>query len=130
MGDASSVRGAAEGGDAVLHLAAVVAERPPAVTFERVNVEGTRNVVAEAERAHVPRLVHVSSLGADRGASAYHRSKRMGEEIARSFSRAWLVGRGAGQPTPAAAALVRRALSACGEAPPRPRPRWRRWPRA
>ncbi|WP_436604621.1 NAD-dependent epimerase/dehydratase family protein [Sorangium sp. So ce1036] len=273
IGDASSVRGAAEGCDAVIHLAAVVAERPPAVTFERVNVEGTRNVVAEAERARVQRLVHVSSLGADRGASAYRRAAhragarpvpgahaardargrrrargrdahrvrrdpdhgpaaararpgaRRGGRAARHHARhargpparrrgalpgrarrrrggrlrgadrtptsaratpssaGWrssssaacgakapprrrpAEGRGgrcrvmprpgarrgaarhsrrgaarcsppqpprrsAGQPTTAAAALLRRALSACGEAPLRPRPRWRRWPRA
>ncbi|KYF55267.1 hypothetical protein BE08_44825 [Sorangium cellulosum] len=91
IGDAASLRGAADGCDVVVHLAAVVAERPPEVTFERVNVEGTRNIVAEAERARVLRFVYVSSLGADRGESGYHRSKKQGEEIARTFSRAWMI---------------------------------------
>ncbi|WP_437940550.1 DUF1990 family protein [Sorangium sp. So ce341] len=91
IGDAASIRGAAEGCDAVIHLAATVAERPPEVTFERVNVEGTRNIVAEAERARVQRFVYVSSLGADRGESGYHRSKKAGEEIARTFSREWII---------------------------------------
>ncbi|KYF64782.1 hypothetical protein BE11_07835 [Sorangium cellulosum] len=93
IGDAASVHGAAEGCDAVVHLAAVVAERPPEVTFERVNVEGTRNLVAEAERARVLRFVYVSSLGADRGESAYHRSKKQGEDIARAFTREWIIVR-------------------------------------
>jgi NADH dehydrogenase len=64
----------------VIHLAAVVAEAGEA-TFQAVNVEGTRNVVREAEHAGVPRFVYVSSLGAERGVSPYHRSKREGEKI-------------------------------------------------
>lgn len=91
--DAASMQGAVEGCDAVLHLAAIVAERPPEVTFERVNVEGTRLLVAEAERAGVKRFVYVSSLGADRGESGYHRSKRQAEELVRAFSRQWLICR-------------------------------------
>ncbi|WP_437680243.1 DUF1990 family protein [Sorangium sp. So ce131] len=93
IGDAGAVHGAAEGCDAVIHLAAVVAERPPEVTFERVNAEGTRLLVEEAERARVKRFVYVSSLGADKGESDYHRSKRKGEEHARAFSREWVICR-------------------------------------
>lgn len=51
-----------------------------------VNVEGTRNVVREAERAGAVRLVYISSLGADRGASDYHKSKLEGERIALASS--------------------------------------------
>jgi uncharacterized protein YbjT (DUF2867 family) len=93
LGDEGSTRGAAEGCDAVLHLASIVAERPPELTFDRVNVEGTRALVAEAERAGVRRFVYVSSLGADRGASGYHRSKRQAEGLVRAFSRSWLICR-------------------------------------
>ncbi|HET7457759.1 MAG TPA: complex I NDUFA9 subunit family protein, partial [Gemmatimonadaceae bacterium] len=93
VADPADLRGAADGCDVVLHLVAVVRESPPEATFEKVNVEGTRNVVAEAERAGVRRLVYVSSLGADRGKSEYHRSKKAGEEIARRFSREWVVVR-------------------------------------
>jgi uncharacterized protein YbjT (DUF2867 family) len=91
--DAASLHGSADGCDAVLHLVGIVDEDPPATTFERVNVEGTRLVVAEAERAGVARLVYVSSLGADRGASPYHVSKAKGEEIARRCSLEWVVVR-------------------------------------
>jgi len=80
--DPDSLRGAANGCAALIHLAAVVAETPPDETFERVNVEGTRHVIEEAVRGGVVRSVYVSSLGADRGTSPYHRSKRTGEEIA------------------------------------------------
>jgi nucleoside-diphosphate-sugar epimerase len=87
------VRGAAEGCDAVLHVVGVVDESPPEATFENVNVQGTRRIVREAERSGVARLVYVSSLGADRGRSGYHRSKLAGEEIVRSFAGNWLICR-------------------------------------
>lgn len=95
-GDVSNeveVRGAADGCEAVIHLSAIVAETPPDVTFEKVNVDGTRNLVREAERAKVRRFVYVSSLGADRGESPYHRSKLRGEEVARTFDGAWIIVR-------------------------------------
>lgn len=79
--DAASLRGAADGCAAVIHMAAIVSESDGA-TFEQVNVEGTRNVVREAERAGAVRLVYISSLGAERGASDYHKSKLEGERIA------------------------------------------------
>ena len=96
-GDVSTdegVRGAADGCDAVLHVAGIVAESPPEVTFEAVNVEGTRRLVQEAGRAGVGRFVYVSSLGAERGESGYHRSKAAAEEVVRAgFSGEWLVVR-------------------------------------
>lgn len=91
VADASQVAGAAEGCDAVLHIAGIVEERPPRVTFDAVNVGGTRNLLAEAEVAGVKRFVHVSSLGADRGSSAYHDSKRQAEELVRRFPGDWLI---------------------------------------
>ena len=84
-------RGAADGCDAVIHLTAIVAEAPPEVTFERVNVEGTRHIVRESERAGVTRFIYVSSLGAERGDSPYHRSKRRAEEIAQTFAGKWII---------------------------------------
>ncbi len=82
-----SIRGVADGCDVVLHIAGIATERPPARTFQSVNVDGTRYVVLEAERAGVRRVVYVSSLGAERGSSAYHRSKCAAEDVVRAFSR-------------------------------------------
>ena len=48
-----SIRGGADGCDAVLHLAGIVDEQPPQRTFQAVNIEGTRYVTLEAERAGV-----------------------------------------------------------------------------
>lgn len=89
----AEVRGAAEGCDAVLHIVGIVDEVPPEVTFDNVNVQGTRRIVEEAERAGVRRLVYVSSLGADGGKSRYHASKRAGETIVERFRGSWLVCR-------------------------------------
>jgi uncharacterized protein YbjT (DUF2867 family) len=85
VSDATSLRGAAEGCDAVLHIAGIVREDPPEVTFTSVNVEGTANLIAEARRANVSRFVYVSSLGAESGESEYHRSKHAAEELVREF---------------------------------------------
>jgi len=85
VADEATIAGAAEGCDAVVHIAGIVRESPPDTTFERVNVDGTRNIVREAERAAVRRFVYVSSLGSEHGRSLYHRSKRDGEEIVRGF---------------------------------------------
>ena len=88
-----SLRGAADGCDVVLHLVAIVREDPPDRTFAAVNVDGTRAIVDEARRAGARRFIYVSSLGADRGKSDYHRSKLAGEEVARGFGGGALVVR-------------------------------------
>jgi uncharacterized protein YbjT (DUF2867 family) len=94
-GDVSSdkaVAGAAEGCDAVLHMAGIAHERPPELTFQAVNVDGTRRLAREAKRAGVRRFVYVSSLGAERGTSNYHRSKQAAEEALREVAPdGWLV---------------------------------------
>ena len=60
--DAETVARAADGCDAVFHLAAIYSyARRDADTMQRVNVEGTRAVLAAARRAAVPRVVMTSS---------------------------------------------------------------------
>lgn len=89
--DQSELRGCAEGCDVVLHVAGIIEESPPHNTYETVNVEGTRTIVREAERCKVGRFIYISSLGADAGTSAYHRSKRRAEEIVRGFAGGWII---------------------------------------
>ncbi|HEX7980334.1 MAG TPA: NAD-dependent epimerase/dehydratase family protein [Gemmatimonadaceae bacterium] len=91
--DPASIVGAADGCDAVLHIVGIVEEAPPKVTFERVNVGGTRNILTEAKRAGVRRFVYVSSLGAPQGASGYHRSKREAERLVTQFAGNWTICR-------------------------------------
>lgn len=93
VADASSLAGAADGCDAVVHIAGIAEEDPPKLTFEAVNVGGTRNILAEAKRANAQRFVFVSSLGADVGKSAYHQSKKAGEELVAASDLQWTVVR-------------------------------------
>jgi uncharacterized protein YbjT (DUF2867 family) len=93
VADASTLGGAAEGCDAVVHIAGIVEENPPDVTFEKVNVGGTRNIVEEAERAGVRRFVFVSSLGADTGQSDYQRSKLAAEQVVEQSGLDWTIVR-------------------------------------
>lgn len=88
-----SLTGAAEACEAVLHVAGISQETPPDRTFERVNVEGTRALLEEARRAGVRRFVYVSSLGADRGTSDYHRSKVAGEALVADYEPEWVIVR-------------------------------------
>jgi len=67
LDDAAGLRAAFDGADAVVHLAArvhVMAETAPdpLSEFQRVNVDGTRAVVAAAQAAGVRHLVFVSSI--------------------------------------------------------------------
>src|SRR3712207_840756 len=91
VSDAGAVKGSASDCDAVVHMAGIVAESPTEVTFENTNVEGTRNLVKEAERAGIGKFVYVSWLGAGRGESAYHRSKSKAEVLVHTFPDGWMI---------------------------------------
>jgi dihydroflavonol-4-reductase len=61
--DALSLLEHFKGKDAIFHLAGVVAYRKSQrALMERVNVEGTRNVVEVCREYKIPRLIHVSSV--------------------------------------------------------------------
>lgn len=89
--DQDKLSGCAEGCDLVLHVAGIMEESPPELTYETVNVDGTRNLVREAQRRRVGRFIYISSLGAEEGRSPYHRSKLRAEEIVRNFSGGWII---------------------------------------
>lgn len=93
VAESSTLRGAADGCDAVLHIAGIAAEEPPELTFEKVNVGGTRNMIDETKRAGVRRFVVVSSLGADIGTSEYHKSKLAAEELVQQSALEWTIVR-------------------------------------
>jgi nucleoside-diphosphate-sugar epimerase len=70
MADAAAVERAVDGVEAVVHLAAKVSLAGDPADFTRVNVDGTRTLLAAARAAGVRRFVHVSSpSGAHTGAS-------------------------------------------------------------
>ncbi len=70
--------------ETVIHLVAVIRERRN-VTFNGVNVQGTRNVVQAAVGSGVRRFIHMSALGANPNPKyRYTCSKWQGEEAVRS----------------------------------------------
>ena len=84
-----SLPGALDGCEAVVHLVGIISEVGDQ-TYERVHVDGTRNVVKAARAGGVGRFVHMSALGTRPEArSRYHRSKWAAEEAVRSSGLAW-----------------------------------------
>lgn len=59
--DIAALRRGTDGVSTVFHVAGRVGVWGPAADFHRVNVEGTRNVIAACRDARVPRLVYTSS---------------------------------------------------------------------
>jgi NADH dehydrogenase len=83
------------GCDAVVHLVGIIREyRARGITFERLHVEGTLNVLAAATAAHVRRYLHMSALGTGAGAvSLYHQTKWLAEEAVRASALPWTIFR-------------------------------------
>jgi nucleoside-diphosphate-sugar epimerase len=82
------LRAALDGVDAVVHLAGLTHSRR-ASEYDRVNVEGTRNLV-EAAR-DVERIVLVSTRAIDPAGGAYSASKARAEELVRAAPVGWVV---------------------------------------
>jgi len=86
-----SLRGAAEGCDAVIHLVGIISEISEQ-TFENVHLNATNNVLAEAKRARVKRWIQMSALGTRPNAvSRYHQTKWSAEESVRASGLDWTV---------------------------------------
>ena len=84
-----------EGCTALVHLVGIVREqRRRGVTFERLHVQATRNMIALARAAGVKRYVQMSALGTRPGArSPYHRTKWEAEEAVRATEFDWTIFR-------------------------------------
>jgi len=83
--DPASLRSAAEGCEAVVHLVAIIAGKPAA--FERVMAQGTRDLVAAAAHAGARRFVLMSALGTGERSKdlvPYFRAKWAMEEAVRA----------------------------------------------
>ncbi len=91
LADARDLEKAVRGCDAVLHIAGISEEEPPEITFEQVNVAGTRHLLDATQAAGNPFFIYISSLGADRGQSDYQKSKRRAEELVQAHPGPWLI---------------------------------------
>ena len=86
---------AVEGCDAVIHLVGIIREFPGrGITYERLLVQGTRNVLDAARAGGVSRHLQMSALGTRPGAvSGYHRTKWQAEEAVRGSGLRWTIFR-------------------------------------
>lgn len=81
--DRESLSGCLVGAEVVVHLVGLIADKGN-MTFERIHVEGTRNIVDEARHAGVRLFFYQSTLGASLNSpSRYLRTKAEAEEIVR-----------------------------------------------
>ena len=102
--DAESLRRAAEGQDAVVHLVAILNGKP--ADFERVMEQGTRDLLDAAREAGVGRFVLMSALGTSEETKdlvPYYRAKWTMEQDVRAsglehviFRPSFVFGRGGG----------------------------------
>lgn len=83
------------GCDATINLVGIIREFPGrGMTFERLHVAGTQNIIAAAKEAGVRRHLQMSALGTRPDAvSAYHRTKFRAEEIVRASGLDWTIFR-------------------------------------
>ncbi len=80
FGQRASITRAIEGASMVVNLIGILAEQRPG-DFERIHADGAGLIAAEATRAGVRRLAHVSAIGADAASdSDYAVSKAHGEQ--------------------------------------------------
>src|SRR3981189_2072152 len=89
--DERSVADALAGAWGVVNAVSLYLERGQE-TFHSVHVEAAQRVAAQAQRAGVERLVHVSGIGADRASPPrYIRKRGEGELVVRAFADALFV---------------------------------------
>lgn len=83
IANAGNLKGVCDGVDTVYHLAAVIIAFSDSL-YDRINVQGTRNLVREAVRAGVDQFVYVSSASVVYPKpTPYSLSKRVCEKIVR-----------------------------------------------
>jgi NADH dehydrogenase len=84
-----SVRGC----QAIINLVGIIREFPSrGITFERLHVQATANMLAAAKNAGIGRYLQMSALGTRKDArTEYHRSKFRAEELVRNSGLAWTI---------------------------------------
>ena len=96
IGDASTITAQMfEGIDVVLHLIGIIQESPGGQTFQRIHVDGTKNVIAAAKAANFQgRIIYMSAIGSSASsASEYSRTKAAAEELVRESGIAYTIFR-------------------------------------
>jgi NADH dehydrogenase len=93
--DASSLVGAIDGCDAVIHLVGIIREfLGRGVTFKKLHVDATQNILEACEQQGVKRYLHMSSNGTRAsGSTAYHCTKWQAEGMVRDSILDWTIFR-------------------------------------
>jgi uncharacterized protein YbjT (DUF2867 family) len=94
MTDPASLRRAAEGAETVVHLVAIRQGRER--DFQRIMVDGTRDLLAAARAAGAGRFVHMSALGTSEQTKdlvPYYRAKWDAEELVRASGLPYVIFR-------------------------------------
>lgn len=90
VGQPTMLAPALVGVDAVVHLVALARDNSGGADLERVNTEGTGNVIAAMTAADVSRLVHLSAMGVvDDPSLHYASSKARADAAVRASSLRW-----------------------------------------
>lgn len=91
--EAESLPAGMEGCDAVIHLVGIIREFPDrGITFEKLHVEATRNVLAAASEQGIKRYLHMSANGVGPDSdSGYEKSKWKAEELVRDCDLDWTI---------------------------------------
>ena len=98
QGDVTSPTGlqqAMSGCDAVIHLVGIIRAFPQrGITFEKLHIEATRNILTAAQEAGVSRFLHMSANGAGPDCpEAYGATKWQAEELVRQSGQQWTIFR-------------------------------------
>ena len=101
--DRESLKERLDNCDVAVHLVGIIEEKG-GMTFERVHVEGTRNLIDEAKKANIKYIFYQSALGSSVNSWAkYYKTKAEAEEIVRTsgipyiiFRPSLVIGRGDG----------------------------------
>lgn len=82
-----------EGCAAIVHLVGIIREHPArGITFERLHLRASTNMLAVAREAGVKRFVQMSAMGTREGArSRYHQTKWAAEEAVRASGLDWTI---------------------------------------
>ncbi|GIO03937.1 NAD-dependent nucleoside diphosphate-sugar epimerase/dehydratase [Brevibacillus halotolerans] len=81
-----SLRAAMRDCDAVIHLVGIIREQAgKEITFSRIHVEGTRNVLQVAKELAIHRFIFMSALGTrPQAVSGYHQTKYEAEQLVKA----------------------------------------------
>lgn len=94
IADASAIRNAVTGADAVIYNIGILREFPgKGVTFEALHFEGARRVMDVAMETGVQRFLLMSANGVKPDGTTYQRSKYMAEEYLRKSTLEWTIFR-------------------------------------